>query len=801
LSLSSKVVLKFLIAGVAIAAVASVSLGEEETSTNAIATETAPIILQPNLPFGDINILVVSDVHSFVGGHPHEIDRNADYGDLFSFHERLVAHCSDHPEQTGDLWLFNNGDFLHGTGLAMDGNATNLLPIVAAMPWDSMAMGRQEATYSDVLRDMKQSLLPTFPGKYITSNVVDKTTREPYGGQRYQLLKGTNSTLLVFGFLYDTVSSTSETIEVLPIEETLQQDWFTRILRQDENENDNNEDESYDAIVVMAHMDNYSPLIDTIYEAIRSNVDPQMPIQFIAGHSHKRERTALTKKDHYVHRIEPGGLFDTIGWVTIPKFDTARQFPARGKSDELEASFRMEFLNTSKTELRSRLGQLLEDDEDLLTEEGKDLSELIETTRERLGLNQIVACPGHDYFRNISIHDDESLWKLWREHVVRTEIFQKDEDRVMLVSKSTFRYDLRGSGRHDAMTLDDVVAIAPYMEKVVYVGDVPDWMIRRMNNTFNTFSSHNIIPDFVLAGDLYAFKTVESYHLYTHEVDLPKIKTKLEKFNFHDFVLEYTGQRDTLYWLDYLQSAFPCTGKQAPTKPFEAPYFFDPNELEEEATDGKVTTSDNDDDNDNDNDDDNNMETSSNGGDNNNNNNNDNGSNNDIGNDNDEETWTLPPNEGYLGYVPGNGNSEEIPSSVYENYKSKEEREKVAKQKKAEAAKHSKYGNGPQPNPDLGAQIRERKKRHKKIIKGFAIIFACGLLLVPFVCLVLQVAGKNEYLDDYNDTAAFGNNEGIYDRKEMKLLKRYRRRGMKPPKDKHGIASLHSAPFQEIEII
>jgi hypothetical protein len=792
LSLSSKGVLKFLIAGVVVAAVASVSLGEEETTANTTAAieTTIPILRQPDLPFGDINILVVSDVHSFVGGHPHEIDRNADYGDLLSFHERLVAHCDERPEVTGDLWLFNNGDFLHGTGLAMDGNATNLLPIVSAMPWDSMAMGRQEATYSDVLRDMKESLLPALPGKYITSNVVDNSTREPFGGQRYQLLRGKNSTLLVFGFLYDTVSSTSETIEVLSIEETLQQDWFTRILRQDE-------DESYDAIVVMAHMDNYSPLIDTIYEAIRANVDPQMPIQFIAGHSHKRERTTLTKKDHYVHRIEPGGLFDTIGWVTIPKFDTAKQFPARGKSDALEASFRMEFLNTSKTELRSRLGSLLEDDEDLSTDQGKALSERIETTRERLGLNQIVACPGHDYFRNISIHDDASLWKLWREHVVRTEIFQKDEDRVMLVSKSTFRYDLRGSGRHDAMTLDDVVAIAPYMEKVVYVGDVPDWMIRRMNNTFNTFSHHNIIPDFVLAGDLNAFKTAESYHLYTHEVDLPKIKTKLEKFNFHDFVLEYTGQRDTLYWLDYLQSAFPCTGKQAPTKPFEAPYFYDPNELEEEATDGKVTTSDSD--NDDDDDDDH-------GGGNTNTNNNDNGNNNDnndIGNDiANEETWTLPPNEGYMGYVPGKGNSEEIPSAVYENYKSKEEREQEAKQKKAEAAKHSKYGNGPQPNQDLGAQIRERKKRHKKIIKGFAITFACGLLLVPFVCLVLQVVGKNEYLDDYNDTAAFGNNEGgLYDREEMKLLKRYRRRGMKPPKDKHGIASLHSAPFQEIEII
>jgi hypothetical protein len=329
------------------------------------------------------------------------------------------------------------------------------------------------------------------------------------------------------------------------------------------------------------------------------------------------------------------------------------------------------------------------------------------------------------------------------------------------------------------------------MEKVVYVGDVPDWMIRRMNNTFNTFSHHNIIPDYVLAGDLNAFKTAESYHLYTHEVDLSKIKTKLEKFNFHDFVLEYTGQRDTLYWLDYLQSAFPCMGKQKQTKPFEAPYFFDPNELEEEATDGKLTTdSDDDDDLETSSDDDSNNDDEHGGGI------GEEGNNND--NDEDEEVWTLPPNAGYQGYVPGKGDSEEIPSSVYEDYKSKEEREEESKKEKAEAIRN-KSKNRPQPNPNLGSQIRERKKRRKKIIKGFAIIFAFGLLLVPFVCLVMQVAGKNEYFDDYNDGAL--GTEGIYDREEMKLLKRHRRRGTKPPKNKNGIPSLHSAPFQEIEII
>ena len=760
----SQLLWKFLILGAAVATVAVVSPRDNKSNGRSTWTSefqstsitnsrrslleeqeqlSAPI--HPNLPFGDINIMVVTDAHSFVGGHPHEADKNADYGDLYSFHQRLKAHCN---QQNSDLWLFNNGDILHGTGLAMDGNSSSLLPIVDAIPWDAMTMGRQEATYSDVLKDMNQTILPNH--NYITSNVIWTETKQPYG-HRYKLLKGKNSTILVLGFLYDTVKA-SETISVLPVEEIVREKWFRNALRPQSQEN------RYDAIVVMAHMDIDSPLIHTLHQEIRLLVDPQMPIQFLAGRSHKRAAAQTMQKDHYAHKMEAGGLFDTIGWVTIPKFETAKTFPPKGNK-QLHDSFVQEFLNTSQTVLHSRLGLSTNSDQQhqLRTSQGAQLSETIRATRERLGLDQIVACPGHDYLRNVSIHQENSLWKLWRDHVVRTEIFQKDEDRVMFVSKSTFRYDLKGSGRHDAMTLDDVVAIAPYMEKVVYVGDVPDWMVRRMNNSLNTFSHHNIIPDYVLAGDLDEVKTAESYKLYTHEVDVPRIKTKLEAFNFHDFELEYTGQRDTLYWLDYVRSAMPCTGKQKQT--FEIPYFYDPNELEEEATDGKLTSED--------------MELEEEGD--------------DGGELVDEETWTLPPNGGYQGYIPGHGTSNEVPSSVYENYKSKDQKEAEARQKEAEErAKNS--GKG-----DFRSQLKKHQNTRKKIIKGFALTFAGLVLMVPVTCLILQIMGKNEYYDDYDD----GGGDAIYDQEEMLMLKRRRRRG-------DGIMKgevLDDRPFKEIEII
>lgn len=758
----------------------NIALESESTTSKEAATYSSQAI-KPNLPFGDINLLVVSDVHSFVGGHPHEPDRDADYGDLYSFHERLQDYLnSNENNETGDLWLLNNGDWLHGTGLAMDGNATHLLPIINAMPWDVLSMGNHEAMYTDVLRDMKTSMLPEFPGKYITSNVLwtnsncndnigSHCNTEPFG-ERYQLLKGRNSTVLVFGFLYDMVRP-SETIEIVPVEEVIEEDWFRDALR--------NDDETYDAIIVMAHMDYNNPLVDAIYEKIREYVKhPKMPVQFITGHSHTRSHSQNIKRDQFVHKLTPGGLFDTIGWVTMPKFDKANVLDTNILKNDATPEFSHRFLNTSKSFLHSTLGLVGENNNNsipLRTTGGNKISQLIHDTQTKLELNEIVACPKQDYFRNISIHDENSLWKLWKDHVVKTQIFEKDTDRVMLVSKKTFRYDLRGRGinKHDddAMTLDDVIAIAPFMERVIYVGDVPDWMIRRMNNTFNSLSYHNIIPDYVLAGDLEETKTAETYQLYTHEVDVPKIKSKLEKFNFHDFRLEYTGNRDTLYWLDYVRNAFQCKGLNAAEQENimkKKPYFYDPNELEEEDTDGKLTFEDIDGNDD--------VKTNAEDFD---------------GNGGNDIEWTLPPGDKYLGYIPGKGEKQKITNDSYERYKSKNEIEKEKEEERLneQVSKH---------HSDLKSQLKERKKTQKSIIKGFALTFACVLLLIPVACMIMQITGQNN--DNLNDTY---DGIGVYDKGEVRSLRRKRRnRGSnKYTEGDNSSLSIHARPVKEIEII
>jgi hypothetical protein len=687
----------------------------------------------PPLPFGDINLLILSDVHSFVGGHPHEPDRNADYGDFFSFHERLKQFCN--VKKQADLWLLNNGDFLHGSGLAMDGNATMLLPIIQSIPWDGYTIGDHEATYSAVLHDMSESLLPALDGKYITSNVVWRDSMEPFG-ERYQLLQGQFSTILLFGFLYE-MENPSETIQVQSVQEVVQQDWFLDALTKND----------YDAVVVLAHMDHESPLIEHMHNNIRAHVDTRMPIQFITGHTHKRKYSDHIKNDHFAKKIQPGGQFDTIGFVSMPKFANA-QTKANG---DVNKEFGHIFLNTSKIVLHDTMS--LQKDQPLLTPRGEEISQMIQDTRHELGLDQVVACPGRDYFRNVSMQHPDSLWRLWREHVAPTQIFQKGEDRLMIVGKDTFQYDLRGSGNNDAMTLDDVVAIAPFMEKVIYIGEVPDWMVRRLNQSLNTLSAHSMIPDFVLAGELEMYKTVEEFKLYTHEIDVPAIAAKLEKYNYQGFKLTPTGKRSTIYWLDYVMSAFPCDGgKENDYK--VVPYFYDPSELEEESSDGQVYSEDD-------------IE------------NNNEGSDNDNQPDDEETSWTMPPG-GYAGYVPGHGETHSIPSSKYENYEPPP---------LAASTSSSSNGNHHTSVSDKKKRMEQRKKRQKSIMKGFVLLVATALLLVPIVCGIMQLTGR--WKDDDDDGI------GLYDREEVRSLRQNQRR--------HGmgraIPSLRDMrPVGEIEI-
>ena len=259
-----------------------------------------------DLPFGDINVLVLTDVHSFVGGHGQNDPNhdNADYGDVLSFYQHLKEHCR---QRNMDLWFVVNGDWIDGTGLSLNSEIQYLTPLLQKMPWDALNVGNHELYKSQTVSEFMQpgGFVEWWGDKYLSSNVLYTQRQEPLG-QRYRFLKGVNSTVLTFGFLYN-MEDASPLVTVEKVQKVVEEQWFLDVV---------GSSNMYDAILVLAHMDVKDALVSVLLEKIRSIAGNLMPVQFITGHTHYR---GIQTMDEASVSFEAGRYLDTIGFVSFPK--------------------------------------------------------------------------------------------------------------------------------------------------------------------------------------------------------------------------------------------------------------------------------------------------------------------------------------------------------------------------------------------------------------------------------------------------------------------------------------------------
>ena len=167
------------------------------------------------IQLADVNILVTTDVHSFLASHFHadglcgaDTRCDADFGTLVS----LLEHVRERADAEGrDVFFFDNGDVVDGSGLSastkVDGAA--VFPLLAALPFDGLNCGNHELYKSSTVLDGllgplgggRRSFVEHWNGTYLTSNIVLASTGEPVGA-RYTTLKGKHGTsLLVMGWM------------------------------------------------------------------------------------------------------------------------------------------------------------------------------------------------------------------------------------------------------------------------------------------------------------------------------------------------------------------------------------------------------------------------------------------------------------------------------------------------------------------------------------------------------------------------------------------------------------------------
>jgi len=575
--------------------------------------------LTPNLPFGDINVVVLTDIHSWLGSHRRQEPYNdVDFGDVLSFWQRLKEHCDSNeiddddtavstnairiktgngnhdpePQQKCvDVFFVNNGDFVHGTGLSRvvddQSDPEYIIPLLEKMPYDLVNVGNHE------LYNKKNTDYMTRPGgyvdwwgeRYLTSNIhkINKpdtdiattedrdhrtVTKDPLGN-RYKILQGRNSKVLAFGFLYNFKDVDSGAgIGIEKVQTVVTQQWFLDALTE----------EDYDAILVLAHMDLVDPLVDVIRSAIRDHLgEEKTPIVFLTGHTHYR---GFKQLEDSTITFEAGRYMDTVGFVSFPKKDSVIERSGKAVS----SLFKHSFLDTNRKFLfEDTLG--FSSFEVGQTKDGKALSEFIDRTRKKLGLENEVGCAPRSYYQARHIDAPDSLWGLYRDEVVPKAFLDEKRDDLppaMLVPSETWRYNLYNSS---SLVVDDVYAVAPFNDTIIYLGAFSADAILEANKTLNShhenidndgesvsLSLSWLLPKYILIGD-FGLDSAQKYHLYTHDFGVQKIKYTMKKIApSEEIVSERTEHTSSLIWLAFVQKYWPCDGTPG-VLPSESPIY------------------------------------------------------------------------------------------------------------------------------------------------------------------------------------------------------------------------------------
>ena len=491
---------------------------------------------------------------AWVGGHgDKEAPLDADYGDVLSFYRQLRSQLT-----TRDFFFVMNGDWIDGTGLAINGDPSYLIPILERMPWDAVNCGNHELYRKDVIdyASRPAGWIDWWDPKYLTSNIVYTSNQKTVGNQ-YRLLKGPTSTVLTFGFLYNMKDNDS-TVTVHEVGSVVEQPWFTNALQTP----------GVDAILVLAHMDHDDALISVILTKIRSVLGPNMPVQFVAGHTHIR---GVHNPDASSSSFEAGRYLDTVGFVSFPRRDTLAAAPAGSNTTSL---FQHTFLDASRGVLENVLNGPT-----LGTNEGAELSSFIHRTQTELGLREIVGCVPERLYFNKTIAASNSIWGIFERELVPHLFGDFD---VVMMHTTLARYDLFPGD----IILDEVIGMMPFNETVFKFSGIPLDILIQLNKTANsqvvdympalprfTFAPAKPLPSFDANSTILENNTSEElYNLITSEFVVRALQTELQKLypQISAPVSMHTGVLDV--WLRFFGEEHLCqTPQQGSHRPSPHP--------------------------------------------------------------------------------------------------------------------------------------------------------------------------------------------------------------------------------------
>ena len=508
------------------------------------------------LPWNDVNLLIVTDVHSWIGGHTHSDHApvlDANYGDVLSLYERLSETAS---KAGHDLFFVQNGDLNDGTGFSRVPPSA-LVPLLQQMPFDALTSGNHELYKDQNIAYLARpgGFIDSWKGAFLTANVLNATTRHPLGA-RSKLLVGraTGVRVLAMGFLYD-MKDHADDVTVTLVEDVVKEAWFIHAL---------NRTGAYDALLFLSHMDYKDPLVDIIHRAARAIIGESVPIQFVTGHSHIR---AYRDLDLRAASFEAGHYLDTIGFAS---------FALDGASTR--TSFAHVDIDANVAAMAAAAG--LAGPLSLPTRAGRALSERIVHVASSLGLDTLLGCSPASYHAHAALDSPVSLWALYLHNVTAYEALGGNASRIVLESTGSLRYDLFAGN----VTTNDLWTMVPFADRFWRValrvsGDVLAAVVRDLNAAARDERSDSRLQgrllggrgprdhtDAVSSGLLPAYATTSTpmpgtiYELWTLDFDRTAVVGAFEARAKQRASpqLMLGGENTTSIWQRWIQKTWPC---------------------------------------------------------------------------------------------------------------------------------------------------------------------------------------------------------------------------------------------------
>ncbi|XHG06355.1 hypothetical protein AWENTII_009559 [Aspergillus wentii] len=409
-----------------------------------------------DLRWGQLNFLHTTDTHGWLAGHLQEASYSADWGDYVSFATRMREKAES---QGWDLLVIDTGDRVEGNGLydSSEPKGVYISDILRHQHIDLITVGNHELYKQNTSEAEFFTTVPNFRGNYLASNldIIHPTTKEamPFAPRFKKFTtKKQGIRIVAFGFIFDFMKNENNTI-VKPVEESIKEDWFQEAIR----------DRDVDLFLVAGHVPVKSKEFNAVFNEIRS-VHWDTPIQFFGGHYHIRD---YVQYDLKAYGLASGRFMETIGFMSIDGLaignPQARPAPAA-------PVFNRKYIDNNLFSFHHHAGL---NETNFPTENGRNVTQVIQQSRHALELDKIYGCAPRDlWLSRAKYPSNDSIYTWLQEQVIPESL--KDESRggkpaLAVVNTGAMRFDIfKGP-----FTQDTTFIVSPFTSGFRYLKDVP----------------------------------------------------------------------------------------------------------------------------------------------------------------------------------------------------------------------------------------------------------------------------------------------------------------------------------------